>query len=352
MLAVIVVILAGGAFIATGVAATVRNRALRGGLATFGAAVGGLIVVVLALTLGTVGGVRDSRDDPVKATAPSPAPTPSPATGADEDGVTPRGPSPVDKDELLHLPAGDPSTPPASVPLVAHLEDRDVLRIRAEGFEPHSAIQVRQCRRTVDGFPGCWNHFPVEVGGNGGATFQYQLFDEGNNRCGPDDACAVLVGPNAGDLAFAYTVFGAGAPDPARLRIEPVGPYEEGVRVEVTASDLPAGSSAGIGLCARTCARTRPVRADEDGIARVTVTMRPRCDGQPCVVALIGTGARDAILPVRFAPAPVPEHDARRIGLALSGAGGALLLAWFLARRTDWEPPSEAATPALDAAEL
>ncbi len=333
VLVVLVVILAGGAFIAAGVAATVRDRALRGGL----------IVVVPALltlvTLGAVSGGRGSGDNPLRSTAPSPTSTPAAATRAD-------------KDELLRLPASDPSTPPASVPVVAHLEDRDVLRIRAEGFEPSSVIQVRQCRRTVDGFTGCWNHFPVEVGGNGAVTFQYQLFAEGKNRCGPDDACAVLVGLDAGDLASASTVFGAGAPDPARLRIKPVGPYEEGVRVVVTVSGLPAGSSAGIGLCSRTCGRTRPVLAGEDGVTRATVTMRPRCDGQPCAVALIGAGARDATLPVRFAAAPVPEHDARRIGLALSGAGAALLLAWFLARRTDWEPPSEAATPGLDAAEI
>jgi hypothetical protein len=338
------------AFVATGMAATVRDRAVRAGLTTFGVGVGGVIVVVLALAVGVgVGPVSDSEDDQ-RATPRSTVTTP-PTTEPAPDRP-PSAAGHADGRALLHLVASDSSEPPAAVPVLEHLVDRDVLRVRVSGLTPDTGGQVRQCRRTPGGFAACRNHFPIQVAGDGVATFQYQVVSGGPNGCGPDDSCAVLVGPDRGTRAFAYTVFGAPAPSPARLRIEPGGPYEEGQRVEVAASGLPAGAAAGIAYCSPRCGRVQRVRVGADGVGRATVTMRPRCDGRRCSIALVGSGPRDARASVRFVPAPVPDHDAKRIVIGLSGAGATLLLAWWVARRTDWAPPSEAATPDLDAAEL
>ena len=347
-----VVVLAGAALAATGVAATVRSRALQGGLATVGAGLAGLIVVVLVLVLAVGGpmGGRRTGDDPPRSTR-STSTTPSITSGAaDRDRARPAA-SRIDKDEMVLLAASEPSAPPSRVRVIDHLGDRDVLRIHVTALPPETASQVRQCRRTAEGFSACRNNFPVEVADDGSATFQYQL-SGGRGGCGPDDACAVVVGPGGGVRAFAYTVFGAPAPAPARLQIEPAGPYHEGRRVEVTTSGLPAGSAGAIAFCSPRCNQVTPLRASADGVGRATVTLRPRCDGWSCSVALVGAGAHDTMVPVRFVPAPVPDHDTKRIVAGLSGAGAALLLAWFVARRTDWDPPSEAATPELDAAEL
>lgn len=348
-----VVVLAGAAFVATGIAAAVRSRALRAGLATIGVGLGGLIVVTLALVL-VVGGTRQGRGSDDEPSGSTRSTTGSPSTTTEpEDRDRARPPAGrIDKHDMVFLAATEPSAPPAAVRVVDHLADRDVLRIEVSGLPPATGSHVEQCRRTADGFSACRNHFPVEVADDGTATFQYQVSSGGKDGCGPDDACAVVIGPGGGTRAFAYTVFGAAAPSPARLQIEPTGPYREGQRVVVTTGGLPAGSAAAIAFCSPRCNQVTPVRGGADGVGRATVTMRPRCDGWSCSVALVGTGARDTMVPVRFVPAPVPDHDARRIAAGLSGAGTALLLAWFVARRTDWDPPSEAATPELDAAEL
>ncbi|MBA3983423.1 MAG: hypothetical protein H0X61_07775 [Acidimicrobiia bacterium] len=53
-----------------------------------------------------------------------------------------------------------------------------------------------------------------------------------------------------------------------------------------------------------------------------------------------------------FAPPPQPGYDASRLTVGLLVGAALLVAAWRIVAAVDWSPPSEAATPDLDAAEL
>ena len=55
---------------------------------------------------------------------------------------------------------------------------------------------------------------------------------------------------------------------------------------------------------------------------------------------------------VGFRSGPGAGYDLRRTMGGIAVAAGFLVMAWWLWRRTDWSPPTEAATPELDRSEL
>src|SRR4051812_3759698 len=97
----------------------------------------------------------------------------------------------------LHAMPGDEHL--VGAPTVDRLSDGDVLVVRVTGGAVGAPGSVFQCRRTVDGFSGCTNQFPVQFGVDGAATFQYQLTDLGG--CGPTGACVVRVDDSEHDLS-------------------------------------------------------------------------------------------------------------------------------------------------------
>ena len=95
------------------------------------------------------------------------------------------------------------------------------------------------------------------------------------------------------------------------------------------------------------CGLPRSVTADASGAASVTVTAGERCSR--CGIRVTGAGARDVFVPVRFVAPPGVTYDAAQVALGLGAAALLLLVAGFIVRRTDWRPPTEAATPEMDA---
>ena len=62
--------------------------------------------------------------------------------------------------------------------------------------------------------------------------------------------------------------------------------------------------------------------------------------------------ARAAVVPLTFKGADGTRYDLGRTLMALAVCVALVVVAWWLWRRTDWEGPTEAATPEMDAATL
>ena len=144
-------------------------------------------------------------------------------------------------------------------------------------------------------------------------------------------------------------VFGAPAPPPPVVTISPTEPVEQGDEVRVDIAGLQPESAVQVGYCDPECGTPTRVVADSHGRATSTVIVGAPCDR--CGVAVIG-GAHDTLTAVEFAPPPQPGYDARRLTIGLLVAAALLVAAWRIVATIDWRPPSEAATPDLDLAEL
>jgi xanthosine utilization system XapX-like protein len=224
-----------------------------------------------------------------------------------------------------------------------NLADGDVLRITVTGGEP-GPTAVRQCTNGVlDWFATCLNPYPVLFDEDGRAEFQYQLVDPGN--CGALGACLVVVGDPLGSwIAYSYTVFGADAPPPPVVALVPRGSYAVGDRIEVVVSSMLPGTPVSIYFCGDECDEPATGVADSDGRHTNTVTVT-RCE--PCVVVVVA-GVRESMTWVTLTDGPTAAYDVLRLLAGLAAVVGFLLAAWLILGRTDWRPPSEAATPEFD----
>jgi hypothetical protein len=315
------------------------------------AALFALVVVVGGIGIGLRGGGGEGSDRPARAPAAPVRPGPETTVRAASDEPTVRADDrPLDAGDVVLVRAA-PAREPATAPVVERLADGDVLHVRAEGFDPFTRTRVRQCTRVGLDFGACGNAFPVQTGGDGVAEFQYQVRG-GRRECGPGAACVVVVGDDT-RAAFAYTVFGAPAPAPASVRVTPAGPYRVGQRVEVSVEGLGRGAEVGLVYCAPECGPVRRLRADAAGRADGAVELSRRCGrGERCVVVATGLATRDLRVAVPFTSPPAARYETRRVAVGLGLAAALLALAWWVVRRTDWRPPTEAGTPLLDAAEL
>jgi len=233
-------------------------------------------------------------------------------------------------------------------PVLDRLVDGDVLDVTVTDGAPGARGTVRQCVRSLSGVGSCVNAFPMQFGDRGDARFQYRIVDTG--RCGPAATC-VLVIDNAGATrrAIAHTVFGGPAPPAPIVAIRPARLVEEGDEVRVIIGALTPGAVVQVGYCSPGCSQFNRVVADPLGLATTSVVIEADC--ARCGIAVIG-GAYDSLTAVPFAPPPQPGYDASRLTVGLLVGAALLVAAWRIVAAVDWSPPSEAATPDLDAAEL
>jgi hypothetical protein len=267
--------------------------------------------------------------------------------------------------------AGYGSTPEG----VDRLAGQSVLRITAKGFEPNSTGLVEQC--TV---AGCANAFPVLFDATGGARLQYLVGDafaaefEPPSRCRADEPpCVVHVHSND-DSAFLTTFFHDVAPGPRSVAIEPsAGSLADGTRVRVTVAGFNPGERVQAMLCAAPdtfgptrCGAPGPVSSftiGAGGRGRTVLVIREgrvgsagvACGrGATCgiVVAHARSSVPAPVIPIAFAAGPAARYDPFRSLSGLTAAFVLLLVAFFVARSTDWRKPTEADTPELDRAVL
>ena len=116
--------------------------------------------------------------------------------------------------------------------------------------------------------------------------------------------------------------------------------------VEVAVGPSPAGTRSDVAFCDDTCGDAIQVTAGADGMASARMEIGDRCVG--CGVR-VRTGPAQSIQAVRFSRPPDAHYDGWRVTAGLTIALALAITAWLLIRRTDWRPPSEAATPELDA---
>lgn len=231
---------------------------------------------------------------------------------------------------------------------VDQLVDGEVLRVHVSGASAYGRGKVRQCVATVRDVARCTNAFPVQFREDGTASFQYQAIDPGG--CDGTMPCVLVVDDlDAARRALAFTVFGGPAPPAPVATLTPPGPYEPGQAVRVDISGLTPGAEVSAGFCATQCGARHGAQAGPGGSAVVDVTIGERC--RDCGLTVVA-GVSSTTLDVPFVPAPAPRYDPARLVGGLVAAAALLVLAWRLAATIDWRPPSEAATPDLDAASL
>lgn len=243
----------------------------------------------------------------------------------------------------LRVPDEDSTLPGSSV--VGDLRDGEVVELTVQNATGHATGHVRQCVRTQERLAPCWNPFPVQFDSDGAARVQYQL---DARECPTEVGCVIAVDVD-GTRTVAHTIFGAPAPPPPHVELSPPGPYVEGDLVTVVVSNVAPLLAVGISYCDPRCADRTSVAADDLGHATTTVQVGGRC---PCCGIAVLAGVTETFVTLRFAPTPTPHYHPTRLAGGLAAAAVLLILAWLIIVTTDWRPPSEAATPDLDAADL
>jgi hypothetical protein len=228
----------------------------------------------------------------------------------------------------------------------ADLSDGDVLRMTIRRDGP-SRGAIEQCvvrrRDGADSLRACGNALPVVTDDDGAADVLYQVVDTG--RCGRSDRCVVVVRfPADDEIADAFIVFGDGPPE-LTIELEPAGPYLDGDEVLVDVGATPPGTALSVRLCGDTCADPILGAATSDGHFSATIEIDDECNR--CQV-LVSAGPRELASPLSIADGPGAAYSVRRLLAGLAAAIGFLAAAVLITRRTDWRPPSEAATPAFD----
>ncbi len=228
----------------------------------------------------------------------------------------------------------------------ADLSDGDVLRmaIRRDGSSRGTIEQcVVRSRDGADGLTACGNALPVVTDDDGAADVLYQVVDTG--RCGRSDRCVVVVRfPADDEIADAFIVFGDG-PRELTVEVEPAGPYLDGDEVRVDIDTAPPGAAVSVRLCGDTC--TDPIVGTARSDGRFSATIEIDDDCNRCQV-LVSAGPRELAAPLSIADGPGAAYSVMRLLSGLAAAIGFLGAAVLIARRTDWRPPSEAATAAFD----
>jgi hypothetical protein len=123
----------------------------------------------------------------------------------------------------------------------------------------------------------------------------------------------------------------------------------QGDEVRIDVVGAPPAASVQVAYCDPRCAAPTRVEADADGNASVAIKVGAPC--AECRIAVIA-GVHETSVDVPFAAALRPRYDPRRIAVCAAVALALLIIAGRVWRSTDWAPPSEAATPELDAIDL
>jgi hypothetical protein len=227
---------------------------------------------------------------------------------------------------------------------------------------------------------GCGNAFPIDFPESGIARVQFLVEADFSTStgarlsCGPDEPPCVMRVSSAGATAFLTTVFGGVAPPPRTVTVDtPSGGLVDGQAVRVSVSGFVPGERVRATLCAAPawsgtarCGAPAPVAPfviDADGTGRTALVIRRGRVGTsgvacgretPCgvVVASARSAVPGVVSPIRFAAGASVRYDAQKVVSGVLLAALLLLVAWLLARTTDWRKPTEADTPELDRAVL
>ncbi|MGH9151472.1 MAG: hypothetical protein ACRD03_03490, partial [Acidimicrobiales bacterium] len=257
--------------------------------------------------------------------------------------------------------------------VVDGLAPATVLRLTAVGFRPDTSGDVSQCtgagRRG-----GCRGRFPVRFDGAGTARFQYLVSSAGlPDGCDPGRECLLVVRGDGSSSALVPLVFGARVPPAGSVTISPGGKLDSGQAVRVSVAGMRPGERLRAVQCARPAlpvaercgppGPAAPLVVGDDGQGSATLAVvggdvaagRYSCRrGADCAVAVVGDRGlvRAPVVPIAFSTGPGARYDGGRLAAGLLAAAALLGLATWLVRTTDWSAPTEASTPAMDAAEL
>lgn len=240
-------------------------------------------------------------------------------------------------------------TSPFAMSAASGLAEHPLIRLVAEGFAADTTGTIRQCdmaRRH------CTNELPVRFDQHGEADVLYLFRSEvcGAERC----LLEVLDGQTSG---FVETVPGPSAAPALELRVDPTRSIRAGQRLVLTVPGPPAGARGDLEaqLCpASLDPLTRCTRLADVSSGRAETTLTPgdvaRCQADGCRVALFvddqPVRSRTVLLDVVRGSAV--DYDRRRVAAGTAAALVLLALAAALVRRTDWRPPSQAASAELD----
>jgi hypothetical protein len=265
----------------------------------------------------------------------------------------------------------------ASYPAAGDLDDGSVLQLDLSRFAGGATGVIRQCVYAGGDQRECRRPLPVNFDEDGHARVQYQLSQsvapELTSCTGYVRPCYVSIDDGTGGQALLMTVFDGPLPDPGRITLSRQFGLRSGDEVEVRVTGFPPGARVYAVQCSPpwewgplTCDGPGPgtsMTIGGDGTARAIVTVtdgRLGTDGGPCPpsarcgisVASDDVRARAAVVPLTFEGADGARYDLGRTTMALAVCVALVAVAWWLWRRTDWDGPTEAATPEMDATTL
>ncbi len=252
------------------------------------------------------------------------------------------------RDVAILVVDDDDDDRPVVPAVVDELEDGTVMRVQIAGMEYDELGTIRQCVEAGPAFVDCRNSFPVRAAADGTAFIQYQL---AQGSCTPESACVLVVTDSEARQGYARTVFGGPARPAPEIVFAPEGPYDAGDAVTVNITGAVPGGRVDVAVCAPGCDAFTTTTADAAGRAQVEVHAPSDCAGG-CAVYVTGGGGAAARASFALTNPPGPDYETRQLALGIGVALMLLLVAFFVFRHTDWHPPTEADTPALDAAQL
>jgi hypothetical protein len=258
---------------------------------------------------------------------------------------------------------------------VSGLPPGSAVRVQADGFASFERGRVEQCVRELGRQTACGETFPVQFDEGGRADFQFALRDDfapGRCRAGQPTCLLRLTGTHSGRYGTVQIVL-VDQLTAGRVQVRPDRRLAERQTVEVSVTGFLPGATATAVLCAppepydaRRCAAPGPTAAfaiDASGSGHTTIVIAAGRLGpaaalcgprRPCGVAVVvGPGFITApAVPVAFSLGPGVAYQTGRLTVGVAVALALVAVAITIAARTDWTKPTEAATPALDRADL
>jgi len=286
----------------------------------------------------------------------------------------PDEPTPVATDTLVI--GYQPESDLASALMIDALEPATVLTIHATGFDSDVTGTIRQC---VQGNARrCQNTLEVRFDHRGAATFQYLVTEDIGEGGGEGEPCRLgadrcTIELSVGDkVSVIDTFFGDEAPPPGRLRVAPRGDLLVGDTVTLSASRFPPGAELTVMICAAPstsgprCGAPGPeipLTIGSDGTAEADLTLdvtevgsdRVACGrrvGCRVVVASDQLAVRASPVPLSFAESPGADYATPRVVIGVTVSLVLALVAVWLVRSTDWDPPRESDSTLIDEAEF
>ncbi|MEJ7844805.1 MAG: neocarzinostatin apoprotein domain-containing protein [Acidimicrobiales bacterium] len=303
----------------------------------------GVVLLVVGSVAAGVSEVRVDRETGGRTPADAPVELPDEADGA------PTVPPLRQVDLVLGAP-GDAFERPDSLGRITDGDVR-VVEVRVD-FDDDRRVSLHQCAALALTAERCAEGVDATAGVDGSRTVLVEFDRRIATAAGPvdcaEEACVLAVFAGATPLFDVPLAFDAEVVTRPRVTVTPATGLRPGQEVTVTVTGLPAGADGSVTFCAAAEAATRPrclevdpapLAADRDGRATTTVRLA-RCPRvERCALQVSGGAAPPTYAELAFASPPGPDLDEGRVGAGLAAAGGLLLAAVVLVRRSDWEPP-------------